>query len=66
MVKSPLEDGASETKPPPCTLKGQYIFLYFNPKLNKPIFTEEKISSHLVMLDSRSVVILKVNIAYVC
>ena len=68
MAKSPLERPslrASKTEPPPGTLKGQYIFLYFDPKLNKPIFTEEKVSSHLIMLDSRYAVILKVNIAFI-
>ena len=57
--------GGSETEPPPGTLKRQYILLYFDLKLTKPIFTEEKVSSHLVMLDSRFVVILKVNIAFI-
>ena len=67
MAKSPLEayPRASETEPPPGTLKGQYIFLYFDPKLNKPNFTEEKVSSPLIMLDSHYAVILKVNIAFV-
>ena len=67
MAKSPLEacPRASETEPPPGTLKGQYILLHFDPKLNKPNFTEEKVSSHLIMLDSRYAVILKVNIAFI-
>ena len=64
IAKSPLEASALEppkTKPPPGTLKGQYIFLYFDPKLNKP----NLLILHLIMLGSPQAVILKVNIAFV-
>ena len=64
IAKSPLEASALEppkTKPPPGTLKGQYIFLYFDPKLNKPNFTN--FTFDYARFTSGS--ILKVNIAFV-
>ena len=51
LSQSRLEASALEppkTEPPPCMLKGQYIFLYFDPKLNKP----NLLILHLIMLGS--------------